>query len=253
MKPTERFSDRADDYAKWRPSYPPEVVDTMGLAPGALVADIGAGTGISSELFLRRGYRVVAVEPNAAMREKAERALTAYPDFRATTGTAEATGFQDESVDAVFCAQAFHWFDAKRARDEFLRIVKPSSVIGICWNDRRRDGSAFLHGLESLFMRHSADYRERIHPRTVAAMASVERTFAPRRVDVAILPNAQTFDWDGLLGRVRSASYVPLEGCPEHETFFDGLRALFDAESTGGFVRIEYECRLYRVCCAAWF
>jgi len=108
MKPTERFSNRADEYARWRPSYPSEAVDAMGVAPGALVADIGAGTGISSELFLRRGCRVVAVEPNAAMRDKAEQALAAYSDFRTASGTAEATGLQDESVDAVFCAQAFH-------------------------------------------------------------------------------------------------------------------------------------------------
>jgi len=123
-------------------------------------------------------------------------------------------------------------------------------VIGICWNDRRREGSAFLRGLESLLMRHSEAYRERIRPRTVRAMASVERIFAPRRVEVALFPHAQTLDWDGLMGRLRSASYVPLEGHPEHEAFFDGLRELFEVENSGGFVNIEYDCRLYRVCCA---
>lgn len=245
--PTERFSLRAKDYARWRPGYPVEIVNAMKLKPGAVVADIGAGTGISSELFLRRGFRVIAVEPNAPMRKQAIGALAGYAGYRCIDGTAEETGLTAASVDALLSMQSFHWFDAERARDEFLRIVKPGGVIAICWNDRQRAGSAFAVGLEDLLSHHSADYNERIRSRTAEAIGNVKRVFAPRPVDEHVYPNSQELDWEGLVGRMRSASYVPLEGQPGHIAFFTGLRELFDRTNSQGTVTIEYECRLYCV------
>src|SRR5690242_5800481 len=123
-----RFSARVADYVKYRPSYPAEVVAWLraeiGLAAGWVVADVGAGTGISSKLFLDAGCEVVAVEPNPDMREAAVAWLGGSPRFRAVDGAAEATGLPAASVDMVVCAQAFHWFDVEGARREFRRVLK---------------------------------------------------------------------------------------------------------------------------------
>ena len=247
MNPTERFSNRAHDYARWRPGYPAELIDAIAYTPGALLADIGAGTGISSELLLRCGFSVVAVEPNSAMREKAHQSLGGNPRFRCVDGTAEATTLQTASVDGVFCAQAFHWFDGLKARDEFLRIVRPGGVIAICWNDRHIAGSAFMRGLEDLLNHHSPEYREKVSVRTQRTIASVKTLFAPRPVQESVFSNSQQFDWDGLAGRLRSASYVPLPGDPAHEPFFAGLRGLYERTQSSGLVLMQYDCFLYRV------
>src|SRR4029453_17979120 len=121
----QRFSSRVEDYIKYRPSYPPALLDTLvtqcRLTPTAEVADIGSGTGLLSELFLRNGNRVYGVEPNREMREAGERLLSAYPSFVSVDGRAEATMLDDASVDFVTAGQAFHWFDPPHARREFMR------------------------------------------------------------------------------------------------------------------------------------
>ncbi len=139
MNPLSRFSDRAADYAKYRPSYPDQAIATIleGLGnPSQLVAaDIGAGTGISSRLLAERGVRVLAIEPNPSMREAAS--PHALVEFR--NGTAEATNLPDSSVDLVTCFQAFHWFDPAPTLWEFHRILKPSGRLALVWNDRSQE------------------------------------------------------------------------------------------------------------------
>jgi SAM-dependent methyltransferase len=125
MKPTERFSDRVADYARFRAGYPPGVLEVLrretGLAPHHVVADLGSGTGLSARLFLEDGNVVLGVEPNAAMRQAAERLLAGWPGFRSVAGTAEATTLDAGSVDLVVAAQAFHWFDPDATRAEVVR------------------------------------------------------------------------------------------------------------------------------------
>ena len=100
--PTERFTDRAADYAAARPGYPPQIaaalIDAFGLARQAVVADIGSGTGLSCEPFLRAGLAVIGVEPNQAMRAEGDRHLAGFERFRSVAGTAEATGLPNAGV-----------------------------------------------------------------------------------------------------------------------------------------------------------
>src|SRR5579863_1519490 len=123
---TTRFSDRVEDYVKYRPHYPVVILsylrDRYTFGPGWVVADIGSGTGISTELFLRFGNKVFAVEPNREMRSKAEELLAGEAGFVSMDGTAEATGLADSSVDLIVAGEAFHWFDPIRTRAEFVRI-----------------------------------------------------------------------------------------------------------------------------------
>jgi len=136
-----RFSNRATYYAKSRPRYPEAILNFMekelSLTKASVVADIGSGTGILSELFLKHGNSVFGVEPNGEMRKTAEELLAAYPNFKSKDGTAEATTLPATSVDFVTAAQSFHWFDPTKAREEFLRIMKTQGWVLLIWNTSR--------------------------------------------------------------------------------------------------------------------
>src|SRR5438552_226529 len=123
---TTRFSNRVEQYVKYRPSYPKEIIpfleNTIDLNPSFVIADIGSGTGISSKIFLANGNTVYAVEPNNEMRNKAEELLWQYDSFISINGTAEQTTLADTSADMIVAGQAFHWFDAVKAKIEFRRI-----------------------------------------------------------------------------------------------------------------------------------
>lgn len=244
--PKERFSDRVGDYARWRPGYPVEVVRLLEREAGILpartrVCDVGAGTGISAELFLREGYAVTAVEPNDAMRREMERRLSESPRLRAVRGAAEATTLPDASVDLVVAAQAFHWFDRERARAEWRRILSPGGLVALVWNDRRVD-TPFLRAYEEALLRWGTDYAKVRHQSVddAAVAAFFRGPHEKRRV-----PSHQDFDLEGLLGRARSSSYVPQPGEAGHDELFGALERLFDGHAEGGTVRFAYDTILY--------
>ncbi|CAG9197728.1 Methyltransferase [Paraburkholderia tropica] len=244
---TRRFTDRVADYVKYRPGYPREVATfahvECGVAPGATVADIGAGTGLSSKLFLDAGHPVVSVEPNAAMRAAADAFLAPYARYRSVAGTAEASTLDDASVDLAITAQAFHWFDKAAARREFARILKPRGKILLFWNSRLLKGSAFLEGYEALLREFSADYANvaESYP-SDDAMAD---WFGDGFEQKTVFPNAQRLDFDGLQGRLMSSSYAPKADDARHGPMLAALRTLFDATQQDGSVNFAYETRVY--------
>jgi SAM-dependent methyltransferase len=119
-RPTERFSSRVANYARYRPSYPQAAIDLLaarcGLSPTAVVADVGSGTGILTEQLLAGGAEVMAVEPNDGMRAAAAARLGARSRFHSVRGTAEATTLPSGSIDLWLAGQAFHWFEVRAAR-----------------------------------------------------------------------------------------------------------------------------------------
>ncbi len=130
------FSRQAEAYRRGRPGYPPQLQgwlrDALSLGPGRAVADVGAGTGKFTELLLATGAQVIAIEPVDAMRER----IAPHPHLRAQAGTAQATGLAAASLDALVCAQSFHWFATHAALDEFARVLKPGARLGLVWNER---------------------------------------------------------------------------------------------------------------------
>jgi len=245
--PTMRFSDRVDDYIKYRPRYGREVVDALvkacGLTPDAVIADVGIGTGFSAEPFLLNGNRVVGIEPNREMREAGQVYLAKYSSFEMHEGTAERTGLSDQSVDFVLAGQAFHWFDRERARPEFVRILKPDGWCVLIWHDRSIDASPFLRAYEEFLHRHAVDYQQVVH-RQVANFDVLGAFFEPCEVKLIRISAEQRFDFDGLRGRLLSSSYVPREG-PQAETMLAELPALFASYQQDGQIVFQYETKIF--------
>ena len=243
---TTRFSNRVEDYVKYRPGYPPEVILFLQaqyhLDPQKVIADIGSGTGLSTAPFLEAGYRIYAVEPNQAMREKSASLLQQYPGFTAIDGTAEHTGLPAQSVDAVIAGQAFHWFDRNAARTEFCRILKAEGIVALIWNERRILNQ-FEKEYDRLIMRHAKDYVQ-VNQRNIN-LAAIREFFSPGSCYYDLFVNKQMFDFEGLEGRLLSSSYMPGRAAEGYDAMHKELRLLFDRYQEDGKVTLNYDTKLY--------
>jgi ubiquinone/menaquinone biosynthesis C-methylase UbiE len=244
--PTARFSDRVENYVRYRPGYPPEVLELLrnecGLQPSHTVADIASGTGVFTRLLLESGNSVFAVEPNTEMREMGARQLGSYPKLVSVAGTAEETLVRAASVDFVTAAQAAHWFDLPRARAEFARILRPGGWCVLIWNERRTASTPFLRDYEQLLLSYGTDYKEVRHERTTAI---IHGFFAPALCQERVFSLRQQFDYEGTAGRLLSSSYAPLEGHPSHAPMMQELQRIFRAHATDNMVEFEYNTRVY--------
>jgi SAM-dependent methyltransferase len=244
--PTVRFSDRVENYVRYRPGYPAEVIDLLrsecGLLVDHVIADIASGTGLFTRLLLENGNQVFAVEPNAEMREAGRRMLCSYSNLSSIAGTAEQTGLAAASVDFVTAAQAAHWFDRSRARAEFVRILKPGGWCVLIWNERRIDATAFLRDYEQLLLAYGTDYKEVRHEHTTT---SIHEFFAPAAFRERTFEYRQQFDYEGVAGRLLSSSYAPLEDHPNHEAMMRELDRIYRAHASGGAVEFEYNTRVF--------
>jgi SAM-dependent methyltransferase len=243
--PTERFSDRVENYAKYRPDYPGAMLQYLvkSVPAPARVADIGAGTGILTGQLLEAGYEVFAVEPNGPMAEAAERELGRRSSFHSVPGTAEATTLESGSVDLVTCAQSFHWFDREKARFEFNRILRAGAPVAIIWNERLVDASDFQGEYEAILRRLAPEYPKVVHRQVTRDQ--IQAFFGSRQVQLFTFPHFQLLDREAFLGRVLSSSFVPNVGQPGHMEVMSAIAGLFDRGQTNGRVRMEYETRLY--------
>jgi SAM-dependent methyltransferase len=239
-----RFSRTVEHYIKYRPGYPQAIVDLLRaechLADGAVVADIGAGTGLLTELFLKNGYRAFGVEPNDEMRAAGQQLLQKYPGFTSVTGMAEATTLANRSIDLITAGQAFHWFDRARTRLEFERILKLGGWVVLCWNISRTD-TPFLAAHDQLWQKYGMSRR----PDPTEAEEGLRAFYAPGAVRARIFDNVQTVAYDGLQGRALSASAAPQAGTPERAALLNELASIFQAHQRDGQVAILYDCRVY--------
>ena len=245
MKNTERFSNRVDNYVKYRPHYPDAVVDCLeenaGLSKNKLVADIGAGTGISSLPFLKRGYHLIAVEPNPEMRAVAEQLKKQFPNYEVKNGTAEETGLEKGSVDLIISGQAFHWFNPSVARKEFQRIARPQAYVALIWNERDIS-HPFVRTYEELLEKFGTDYKEK--GQKIVRSEQIDTFFAGSIYQEFRFENSQYFDFIGLKGRLLSSSYIPVDG-PEYEQMLMELKNVFDEFHQEGMVKFNYITRVY--------
>ena len=246
MKTVERFSNRVENYVKYRPDYPPEVLqlfrDEMDLRANSVVADIGSGTGISAKMFLENGNEVLGVEPNDAMRSAAEQFLSGFPNFRSVKGTAENTGLADSSVDIVIAAQAFHWFDPEPTRAEFKRILKPHRFAVLIWNERQLNTTPFLIEYEKFLLKFAKDYTKVRHENVNEEKL---RGFFGGGVQRVTFQNHQVLDLNGLHGRVLSSSYMPAEADESYRKMSEELSVLFAKHAERGKIRLSYDTNVF--------
>lgn len=243
--PTRRFSSRVENYVKYRPSYPQAIVECLreacGLTAESVIADVGSGTGLLTELFLKHDNRVYAVEPNDEMRLAAEQLLGGYSNLTSVNGRAEATTLADRSIDFVTAGQAFHWFESETTRVEFGRILRADGWVVLVWNTRLIDDGGLMSDYEALLDRYALDYHEINHSeqnddvRDFFAGAFAERTF----------PNQQEFDFEGMVGRLLSSSYAPPVDHAHYGPLLVGLDRLFDSYERDGRVSFLYKTELF--------
>ena len=244
IEPTERFSSRVENYARFRPSYPREVIQVLeeecGLTRDTVVADVASGTGLFTRLLLEHGNRVFGVEPNSDMRRAGEEYLAAFRNFVSVDGRAEHTTLPGHSVDLITCAQAAHWFDRDQAIQEFQRVLKAGGYLVLLWNDRRIEGSALGRDYEQMVMQYGTDYAE-VRRRDQASGDFL----GPLARGTRVLGNHQDLDFDSLQGRLLSSSYVPRSGEPGHRPMLAELRRIFDIHQRSGRVRMEYDTKIF--------
>jgi ubiquinone/menaquinone biosynthesis C-methylase UbiE len=241
----QRFSGRVEAYIRARPGYPPQVLDALrrecGLQPHWAIADIGSGTGILTEMFLKHGNTVYGVEPNQEMREASGKLLAAYPRFHPREGTAEQTTLADRSVEMVTAAQAFHWFDRPKARAEFQRVLKPGGWVVVLFNNRDMD-STFVRDYEALLDTYGTDYRQVRHENLGDDVFA--EFFGAQGFKKSVFPNPHTYDLSKLRERLLSSSFVPNTG-DRADAMLRDLERIFHKHQRGGVVDFAYQTAMY--------
>lgn len=238
VPPEERFTETADHYRRARPGYPAALVARIaaetGLAPGAAVVDLGAGTGIATRLFARAGYVVTGVEPNDAMRAESPALVK---------GEASATGLPARAFDLAIAAQAFHWFPIPETLHELSRILRPPGSCAAFWNLRRKD-VALMDEYETLIRSLSTEYEQ--VPKPLPTIAAIKARPEVHNVREYELPNEQVLSREDLVARALSSSYVT-HGVKDLPAFERALGALFDRHQRDGSVTFAY-----RTVCVVW-
>jgi SAM-dependent methyltransferase len=247
----ERFGPRAEKYAAYRPSHAPEAVDAvlegLGDPEKIVIADVGAGTGLSSRLFADRGATVIAIEPNATMRAKAQ----SHERVTWLDRSAEATGLPDKSVDVAVACQAFHWFATPQTMAEFVRIARRRTAMLQYERDER---DPFSEAYGAIVRAYATDDTEEMRRRGMEAFVRLASGYAglacsqvnrsagipASQTSITRLTaySVQTMDIEALLGRAASSSYLPASG-EMGERLAADLRALFDRFERDGYVTMH--------------
>lgn len=245
VDPRRRFSGRAEYYDVYRPKYPETLLtylrETLSLSPRSVVADIGSGTGILTELLLKNGNTVLAIEPNHDMRMTAEARLSGYPTFKSINASAESTTLPNDSVDFIIAAQSFHWFQPEPTNLEFRRILRLNGWVVLIWNTRKTS-TPFLQAYDSLVAWIAGHRKNRVKHEDFTDSAVTEFL---GRCEAVKLENSQRLDFDGLAGRLMSASYSPLPGQELYQDLIGRARELFDRYEKNGTVEFLYWTEVY--------
>ena len=241
----ERFSNRVENYIKYRPGYPADIIaslaEEINFDSSWIVADIGSGTGILSRLFLDNGNFVYGIEPNNEMRKAGEQQLSNYSYFNSIDGSSENTDLQNNCIDIISAGQAFHWFDVQKSKEEFKRILKKHGYVALIWNNRKIDSSAFLREYENLLINFSVEYKLVDHKNVNKKILS---DFFDQYT-LKIFPNFQIFNFEELKGRLLSSSYAPMPDNPGYLPMVKELEKIFNQNEIDGKVKFEYDTELY--------
>ncbi len=241
---TDKFTGKADVYSTARPGYPKEFIDylceNVGINSSSTVADIGSGTGKFSVELLKIGAKTYCVEPNDDMRHVAERDFEIYQNFNSINGTCECTGIDDNSLDFVTVAQAFHWFDVDKFKIECRRILKDEGSVILVWNMRAE--CEFNSANYEIFAKYCPEFRGFSSEKRDGA--GVGKFFEGRFTKVAF-PNPYYLDKDAFIARCKSASYSLSPSHPNYDKYIQALSDLFDEYASDGIVKVPSDTIAY--------
>lgn len=247
IKSTKRFSDRVENYVKYRPDYPPFLINVLenelNFRKDFILADIGSGSGILSKLFLDHGNQVFCVEPNDEMRKAAEIILSEYGNYKSINGTAEKTNLEADSIDLIVAGQSYHWFNNSKTKKEFKRILKPNSSVVLIWNSRKKDNNQFSKEYEELINKFSKDYKHVAHYNI--SDRDLKLFFNEKGCKTIILENHQILDYNGLKGRLFSSSYMPNQNEKIANTIMKELEGIFNRHQKDEKVSIDYDTEIF--------
>ncbi len=235
------FTTKVADYTVSRPDYPAALFKTLRdlcpPGPGVTVADVGAGTGLFTRGLLAGGYRVLAIEPNPDMRQECDRLLGSIPGYSSLEGAAEALPIAAGSVHLVTAAQAFHWFDLDRAREEFLRVLVCGGPVALIWNDRQHEDPLHV-ALDSVFNYYGGARRSALLARE--DRSAVSRFFGAAQPLQFSWPHSHRLDEKAFLSLVFSRSYMPARDTAEGQEAVHKLREIFQRFAVGFTVEVRY-------------
>jgi len=244
LSPKERFTNRVEDYRKYRPGYPSQVISFLtekcSLSSSSTIADIGSGTGLFTKQLLEEGFTVKSVEPNESMRKQAENDLGGFGTFESINGSAEDTTLEPGTIDLITCCQSFHWFDHDTCKVEFQRITRGHGWVALIWNERLSD-TPFMMEFNSLLKDEFLEFANR----RIINEDLISSFFAPNPYQVMKCPNEQILDLRGVKGRLSSSSYAPQEGEEGHAEAFEKLERLFERHNKNGLVDFNYLTAVY--------
>lgn len=245
VNPTKRFSDRVETYIMYRPSYPKQLIEYLNKQlhlKNLVVADIGAGTGILTKLLLDNGNSVCAIEPNINMRNACISLLSSYENVTFIDGTAEKTYLKDDSVDAIFVAQAFHWFRANEAVKEFYRIIKKNGYIVLLWNELKENSAGFSDDYYALFNKYSLEYST--NNQTVEDM-ELDKIFVPNKIHKVTFDNFQVLNYEQFIGRLLSSSFSPNKNDKSYDCFLRDATEIFKKHVKEAVVKVDYDTLMF--------
>lgn len=243
------YSRTVEYYGRYRPRYPQTLIEWLknecALSPEQVIADIGSGTGQMTELFLKHGNAVYAIEPNPDMRRVAEQELHNYSNLISLGATAEATTLPDQSVNLITVGNAFHWFNHSQTRKEFFRILKPHGLVILAWNLERNNGSPFATAFEG-FWQKCIDPAARFKRAGERKRSDyITQFFGADHVKEIIFDNYQVCDFEALKGVTLSFLKAPQPEDPRYPAMLDELKALFDQYRENSVVTLEYDTAVF--------
>jgi SAM-dependent methyltransferase len=234
----ERFASVVDEYERGRPDYPPAVVGALAaelaLAPGATVLDLAAGTGKLTRALLTGGLDVLAVEPQAALRDVLAAQIGAE---RVRDGLAEAIPLDDDAVDAVTVADAFHWFDHAPALEEIARVLRPGGGLCVVWTIPDWGGASWAHELGTLMAELRPEHPGFDGPPWQSAASASGRWSRPREVRIT---SARPASPERIVDHIASMSWIAAIAEPARAEHLAQMRALIDAGETPAELPFHY-------------
>lgn len=237
MNSKEIFSDKAVNYSSGRPTYSSELIEYLyqiiGLNSQSVIADIGAGTGILAKQLLDKGSSVICVEPNDNMRAVAEHDLSAYRQVSFSNGDAENTKIESSTVDYITVAQAFHWFDVDKFKNESKRILKYGGKVILVWNTRDTECELCVDNYR-IFKK----YCPRFNGFSGGIKNSDERiiSYFDGKYETVEFDNPIIFNRETFIRRSLSGSYSLQKSDEQYNDYIEELNKLFEKYSENGYL-----------------